>query len=122
MLIPFLIAKIHRAQVTGADINYNGSISIDEEIMEKAQIRHFQQVDVYDISNGNRFTTYAIPAPAGSRAFIINGAAAHLTRPGNQIIVAAYGLIDERELNSRHSITLLLDDANAVEKTVTGRI
>ncbi len=63
MLIPFLTAKIHRATVTGCDINYEGSISIDEEIMEKAGLRVFQKVDVYNINNGARFSTYVLPWP-----------------------------------------------------------
>jgi aspartate 1-decarboxylase len=122
MLIPFLIAKIHRAVVTSTDLNYNGSIAISEDILEKAGLRPYQQVDVYNITNGNRFTTYCLSAPRDSRTFMVNGAAAHLAKSGDVIIVAAYGMLDESELNTRHSVTLIMNDRNEVERTVQGKL
>jgi aspartate 1-decarboxylase len=122
MFIPFLVSKIHRAKVTGKNLNYSGSISIDEEIMGKANLREFQKVEVYNISNGNRFATYVIPAEIGSKDFILNGASAHLVSKGDVIIVAAYALIDEKELNSLKSVVLLMNETNEIEKVLYGKI
>lgn len=122
MFIPFLVSKIHRAKVTGKNLNYSGSISIDEEIMGKANLREFQKVEVYNISNGNRFATYVIPAERGSKDFILNGASAHLVSKGDIIIVAAYALIDEKELNSLKSVVLLMNETNEIEKILYGKI
>jgi len=122
MLIPFLISKIHDARVTGADINYSGSIAIDTEIMKKANLREFQKVDVYNINNGQRLSTYVIAAQAGSKAFILNGAAARLVAVGDRIIVAAYALLDERELNSLNAPILLMDEKNNIERVLSGKL
>ncbi len=122
MLIPFLIAKIHNARVTGADLNYSGSISIDSDLIREAGLREFQKVDVYNITNGNRLTTYVISAPSGSRDFIMNGAAAHLVSVGDRIIVAAYALLDERELDSSSVNILLVDEKNNVERVIHGKL
>ncbi len=116
MLIPFLTAKIHRATVTGCDINYEGSISIDEEIMEKACLRVFQKVDVYNINNGARFSTYVLPWPRASRGIVVNGAAARLVQPGDRIIIAAYALLDEKELNSLSATIVNVGPGNGIEK------
>jgi len=122
MLIPFLISKIHRAKVTGKDLNYSGSISIDEEIMEKACLREFQKVEIYNISNGNRFATYVITAERGSKDIVLNGASAHLVSKGDIIIIAAYALIEERELNSSKSVILLMKGNNEIEKVLYGKL
>ena len=116
MLIPYLIAKIHRALVTGADLHYEGSIAIDEEIMEKAGLRVFQKVDVYNVNNGARWSTYVLPWPRSSRGIVVNGAAARLVQPGDRIIIAAYALLDEKELNSLSAIILNMGPGNEVEK------
>ncbi len=122
MLIPFLISKIHDARVTGANINYSGSISIDPDIITKAGLREFQKVEVYNINNGNRLSTYVIAAQKGSRDFVLNGAAARLVAAGDRIIVAAYALLDERELNSLNATILLMDDKNNIERIITGKL
>jgi aspartate 1-decarboxylase len=122
MLIPFLISKIHKAKVTGTNLDYAGSIGIDEEIMIKANLREFQKVEVYNISNGNRFATYVILEQAGSKDIVLNGAAAHLVSKGDTIIIAAYALIDERELNSLNSVVLIMNDNNQIEKIVNGKL
>ncbi len=116
MLIPFLISKIHRAVITGCDINYEGSISIDEEIIEKAGLRVYQKVDVYNISNGARFSTYVIPWQRASRGIVVNGAAARMVQPGDMVIIAAYALIDEKELNSLHAVIVNMAPGNIIEK------
>ena len=122
MLIPFMISKIHRARVTQVDLHYQGSVSIDEELMEKANLRLFQKVEVYNISNGNRFETYVLAAERGSRRVVVNGAAAHLTAPGDIVIIAAYALIDEKDLNSLNSVVLIVNDANEVERVIQGKL
>jgi aspartate 1-decarboxylase len=122
MLIPFLIAKIHRATVTQTCVDYEGSISIDEEIIEKAGLKPLQKVEIYDINNGNRFATYVIPQARGSHQFVINGAAALLANPGDRIIVAAYGLIDEKELNTLRSVILTLNENNEVIRITDGKL
>jgi aspartate 1-decarboxylase len=122
MLIPFLVSKIHRVRVTGTNLDYAGSISIDEQILKKANLREYQKVDVYNISNGNRFSTYVIPNKPGSRDVVLNGATAHLVSKGDIIIVAAYALIDERELNSLNSVILIMGKNNQIEKIVQGKL
>lgn len=116
MMIPFLISKIHRATITASDIDYNGSISIDSEIMKAAKLKEFQKVEIYNITNGNRFSTYTIQAEEGKGEIVINGAAAHLVEPGDKIIIAAYALIDEKELNSLNSVIVLMKDENLIDK------
>ncbi len=116
MLIPFLVAKIHRATVTAADLHYEGSIAIDEEIMEKAGLRVFQQVDVYNVNNGERWSTYVLPWARATGGIVVNGAAARLVHPGDLLIIAAYALIDEKELNSLSATILTMGAGNRIEK------
>ena len=122
MLIPFLVSKIHNATVTGANINYSGSISIDPEIMEKARVREFQKVEIYNISNGNRLSTYVITGTRGLREITLNGAAARLVTKGDRIIIAAYALLDERELDSLSAVILLMNEKNEIERTINGKL
>ena len=122
MLIPFLISKIHNARVTGANTEYSGSIAIDAEIMKQAGLREFQKVEIYNITNGNRFSTYIIIAESGSGDIVLNGAAARKVSVGDRIIIAAYGLLDERELNSLNATILLLNESNGVERVISGKL
>jgi len=122
MLIPFLISKIHNARVTGANTEYSGSIAIDAELMKQAGLREFQKVEIYNITNGNRFSTYIIIAESGSGDIVLNGAAAHKVSIGDRIIIAAYGLLDERELNSLNATILLLNESNGVERVISGKL
>tara|TARA_B100000315_G_scaffold37340_1_gene31944 strand:- start:21122 stop:21496 length:375 start_codon:yes stop_codon:yes gene_type:complete len=92
-----LRAKIHRAIVTDADVNYEGSIAIDEKLMELTGILEFEQVQIYDIDNGNRFVTYAIKAPARSGTISVNGAAARKVGIGDRIIIASYAVMEEQK-------------------------
>ncbi len=116
MMIPFLVSKIHRATVTSTDKNYNGSISIDSYLMDKANLKEFQKVEIYNINNGNRFATYVIPAKSKSGIITINGAAAHLVNIGDKIIIAAYALIDEKELELVKPSIVLMKDNNCVDE------
>lgn len=120
MLIPFLISKIHNATVTGADLNYSGSIAIDPELMKEARLREFQKVEIYNINNGHRLATYVISGRQGSKEITLNGAAARLAHKGDRIIIAAYALLDERELNSLNSVILLMKENNEIERVVNG--
>ncbi|MCK4764366.1 MAG: aspartate 1-decarboxylase [Candidatus Aminicenantes bacterium] len=122
MLIPFLVSKVHNAKVTGANLEYSGSITIDPEIMEKGNLRHFQKVDIYNISNGARFSTYVIPGSSGTGEIALNGAAARMVAIGDRIIIAAFALLDERELNSLSSVILIMDDNNKVERIINGKL
>jgi aspartate 1-decarboxylase len=97
-----LKSKIHRATVTDAQLHYEGSVTIDTDLMRAADIIEHEQVQIYDVDNGNRLTTYAISGPAGSGTICINGAAAHLVSPGHLIIICSYAQFEEIELGSHH--------------------
>jgi aspartate 1-decarboxylase len=103
-------SKIHRGTVTGADLNYVGSITLDTRLMELADMREYEQVHVLDIDNGARFETYVIPGGPGD--LILNGAAARLVQPGDKIIVITYAQYDEAELAGFEPIVVHVDDNN----------
>jgi aspartate 1-decarboxylase len=103
-------SKIHRAVVTGADLHYVGSITLDRDLMALADIRAFEQVAVLDIDNGNRFETYAMEGGPGD--VILNGAAAHLVEPGDRVIVISYAVYDEAELATYAPKIVHVDEAN----------
>jgi aspartate 1-decarboxylase len=111
MQLTLLKGKIHRATITQCDLNYEGSISVDSALMERAGILPHEQVDVLNINNGERFTTYAIAAPAGSGIIGVNGAAARLAQKGDLVIIVAYARMEEAEAKS-FSPRVLLVDAN----------
>jgi aspartate 1-decarboxylase len=111
-----LKSKIHRATVTGCDVDYVGSISIDPELMGAADLIANEQVHVWDIDSGSRFVTYAIEGEPGSRTMQVNGAAAHLTRAGHRIIVASFGSYDERDLETYAPVVVHVDDRNEIRE------
>ncbi|HUE64638.1 MAG TPA: aspartate 1-decarboxylase [Rhizomicrobium sp.] len=112
MQLTLLKGKIHRAAVTQCDLHYEGSISVDSALMERAGIHAHEQVDVLNINNGQRFTTYAIPAPAGSGTIGINGAAARLAQKGDLVIIVAYARMEEGEARSFQPRVVMVDAAN----------
>jgi aspartate 1-decarboxylase len=112
MELTLLKGKIHRATVTQCDLNYEGSISVDAALLERAGILDHEQVDVLNINNGERFTTYAIAAPAGSGMIGINGAAARLASVGDLVIIVAYARMSEAEAKSWQPRVLLVDAHN----------
>ena len=112
MQLTLLKGKIHRATVTQCDLNYEGSISVDAALLERSGILAHEQVDVLNIANGERFTTYAIPAPAGSGTIGINGAAARLAQKGDLVIIVAYARMEEAEAMSFQPRVLLVDANN----------
>ena len=111
---PMMISKIHRATVTEADLHYVGSITIDQTLMEAADLIPGQQVDVVDVTNGSRLTTYAIPGEADSGVICVNGAAAHLAHQGDLVIIIGYGLIGDEEARRYEPHVVFVDAANRI--------
>jgi len=114
MQLTLLKSKLHRAKVTETDLQYNGSVSIDEDLLEKANILPNERVEIYNITNGNRFATYAIPAPRGSKKIGINGAAAHITKQSDLVIICAYVMMNEDEAKKYKPKLILLDEENNI--------
>jgi aspartate 1-decarboxylase len=112
MQLTLLKGKIHRAAVTQCDLNYEGSISVDAALMERAGILPHEQVDVLNINNGQRFTTYALPAPPGSGIVGVNGAAARLAQKGDLVIIVAYARMEEAQAKSFQPRVVIVDAAN----------
>jgi len=108
----FLRAKIHRVRVTETRLNYEGSLSIDSELMAQVDIAPNEQVGVYNLANGERFDTYAIAAPEGSGEVSLNGAAARKGQAGDLIIITTYVLLDEEELTHHQPKVLMVDKNN----------
>ena len=116
MLLTMMKAKLHRATVTQADMDYEGSIAIDKALLDASGILPHEQVDVLNITTGARFTTYAIEAPRGSRTIGVNGAAARLVQAGDKVIVVTYGQIPAEEARDYAPTVVLLDDANQIKR------
>jgi aspartate 1-decarboxylase len=112
MLRQFLLGKIHRCVVTRADLDYMGSVTIDPLLCEAAGFLENEKIDIYDITNGSRISTYVIPGTAGSGEVGINGAAAHHVRAGDLVILAAYGWMTEAEAAARRPRVVFVDEAN----------
>lgn len=118
MQLMMLKSKIHRATVTGADVDYEGSIAIDETLMETAGILPFEQVHIYNITNGNRFETYTIKAERGSGEICINGAAAHLAGKDDIIIIASYSALEEEAAREHVPVLVYVNEENAIKEVV----
>ncbi len=114
-----LKSKIHRATVTDANLDYEGSVTIDRSLMDAADIVEHEQVQIYDVTNGSRLTTYAIPGPAGSGVVCVNGAAAHLVKAGDLVILATYAEFDEPEVRRHRPRIVFVDANNTVAETVS---
>lgn len=108
----FLLTKLHRAVTTHCDLEYEGSLSIDEEILSESGILENERVHVYNLTNGNRFSTYAIKAPYKSKIFGVNGAAAHLVEVGDRLIICTYGDLSPSEWQIHSPRVLFLDSEN----------
>lgn len=113
-----LLGKIHRARVTEANLDYNGSITIDSALMEASDIQEFEHVDVWNITTGERFSTYAITGERGSGTICINGAAAHKAATGDLVIIAHFGWMDEDEAKVHKPRVVLVDENNQPEEEV----
>ncbi len=116
MLRIMMKSKIHRATVTQADLDYVGSVTIDADLLDAADLLEGEQVAIVDITNGARIETYVIPGPRGSGAIGINGAAAHLIHPGDLVIIMSYALMDEAEARAMTPRVVHVDQHNKVVK------
>ena len=117
MFQTLLKAKLHRACVTHAELDYEGSCAIDERLLEAAGIHEYEQIHIYNIANGERFVTYAIRAEAGSRIISVNGAAAHKASPGDRIIICTYATLNQQELAVFKPTLVYLDEHNHITHT-----
>jgi aspartate 1-decarboxylase len=114
LLRPMMISKIHRATITAADLHYVGSITVDADLLDAADLLPGQQVDVVDVTNGARLTTYVIPGERGSGVLCINGAAAHLVHAGDLVILIAYGQLDDADARTYTPHVVFVDADNRI--------
>lgn len=118
MLRTLMKSKLHHATVTGANLHYVGSITLDEDLMDAADLVAHERVQVVDITNGARFETYVIPAPRGCRAVCLNGAAARLVQPGDQVIIISYAVYHDAEARDHVPTVVLCDEDNRVARLI----
>ena len=117
MQLTLLKAKLHRARVTHSELEYEGSCAIDADLLNEAGIHEYEQIHIYNLNNGERFTTYAIRAQAGSRIISINGAAAHKADPGDRVIICAYAVLAQHEVANFKPKLVYLDADNHIKRT-----
>ncbi len=115
MLQEFLFSKIHRATVTDANLNYVGSITLDETLMNAAKIKEWQKVDILDINNGERFQTYVIKGEPDSGCICLNGAAARKVQPGDKVIIVSYANLNPDELEGYKPTIVMVDEHNKIK-------
>ena len=120
MNITMLYSKLHRATVTDANLNYVGSITIDTELIKAANMRVGQKIDIVNVNNGERFSTYIIPGEAGKKEMCLNGAAARKVHKGDKIIVIAYASMTEKEADEYKPKVVILDDDNSITQEFSG--
>ena len=116
-----LRAKLHRVTVTEADLHYEGSCGIDEDLLDAAGMREFERIELYNVTNGERFDTYIIKAARGSGAISLNGAAARRAQVGDLMIICTYGPMSEEDSATHKPKVVLVDDANRVRKSASSR-
>lgn len=116
MLRTMCKSKIHRATVTGADLHYVGSITIDPVLMEAADMLEYEQVSIVNVNNGARFETYVIPGVPGAGEICLNGAAARLVHPGDKVIIISYAQYDEAEMAQYRPTFIFVDDENRIAR------
>ncbi|MDO8990363.1 MAG: aspartate 1-decarboxylase [Sideroxyarcus sp.] len=109
-----LQAKLHRVRVTQSELHYEGSCAIDDDLLDASGIKEYQAIDIYNVTNGERFSTYAIRAERGSRTISVNGAAAHKADPGDILIIAAFSIYSELELQKYHPTLVYVDEKNGI--------
>ncbi|HJN81447.1 MAG: aspartate 1-decarboxylase [Verrucomicrobiota bacterium] len=114
MQIHLLKGKIHRALVTDANVDYEGSLAIDHDLMDKVRLLPYERVVCSNMANGNRFETYAIPGKRGSGDIILNGAAAHLGQADDRLTIMVFGLLDEKSVSSHKPRIIILGEKNAI--------
>lgn len=114
MIQEFLFSKIHRATVTDANLNYVGSITIDEGLMDAAKFKEWQKVDILDVNNGERFQTYVIKGERNSGCICLNGAAARKVQPGDKVIIISYAALTEEEVKAHTPTVVIVDENNKI--------
>ena len=117
MQLTLLTAKLHRACVTHAELDYEGSCAIDTDLLDAAGITEYEQIQIYNIANGERFTTYAIRAERGSKIVSVNGAAAHKASPGDRLIICTYAAMSEQEASRHQPRLVYLNERNEITRT-----
>lgn len=117
-----LKSKIHRATVTDANLAYEGSVTLDPVLMEAADVLPHERVEIYNVTNGERFATYAIPGTPGQGEVVLNGAAAHLVEPGHLVIICTYATYDAVELAGHRPDLVFVDADNRIAEHKTGRL
>ncbi|MDN4594162.1 aspartate 1-decarboxylase [Polycladomyces subterraneus] len=122
MLLTVMKSKIHRAIVTESNLNYVGSVTIDEEIMEKVNILPNEKVQIVNNNNGARLETYVIPGPRGSRIICLNGAAARLVQPGDIVIIISYVMLDEAEAKSYRPRVAFMGEGNVIKEMLVEEV
>ncbi len=121
MTINLLKSKIHRAVVTETALDYVGSVTIDEDLMKAAKIFHFEMVHIWNITNGSRMVTYAIPGESGSGVICLNGAAAHLHQIGDKVIIASFANVEEAEAEGFVPEIVVVDQNNKIEQVIKSK-
>jgi len=122
MKLTMLKSKVHRATVTHAELDYEGSCAIDQNLLDAANILPFEQIHIYNVANGERFTTYAITAPRGSGTIGVNGAAAHKANPGDLLIICTYAEIEAKEAEHFKPALVYVDKDNRITHTSHGHL
>ena len=122
MKLTMLKSKLHRATVTHAELDYEGSCAIDQNLLDAANILPFEQLHIYNVANGERFTTYAITAPRGSGTIGVNGAAAHKASPGDLLIICTYAELEAKEAEHFNPTLVYVDSDNAITHTSHGHL
>lgn len=117
MQITLLKSKLHRVTTTHSELDYEGSCAIDGHLLEVAGIREYEQIQIYNVNNGNRFTTYAIRAEDHSGIISVNGAAAHKASPGDLLIIATYATMEEKDADEHKPIMVYFDQDNQITHT-----
>lgn len=117
MQLTMLKCKLHRVRVTHAELDYEGSCAIDGRLLDMAGMHEYEQIQIYNVGNGERFTTYAIRAEDGSGVISVNGAAAHKARVGDRLIICSYAGIDAREARAHKPRLIYVDESNRVTRT-----
>ena len=116
MLRKVLVGKLHRATITGADLSYMGSITIDPVLLEAAGIAPLQEVEIWNINNGERLTTYALPGKRDSGEVVLNGAAARKAEKGDIVVIAAYGLVDPHNMDEVNARVVMVGQDNRIDR------
>ncbi|PIW45523.1 MAG: aspartate 1-decarboxylase [Zetaproteobacteria bacterium CG12_big_fil_rev_8_21_14_0_65_54_13] len=122
MKLTMLKSKIHRATVTHAELDYEGSCAIDQDLLDAANILQFEQLHIYNVANGERFTTYAITAPRGSGTIGVNGAAAHKASPGDLLIICTYAGMQASDAAHFNPALVYVDSSNGISHTSHGHL